>query len=170
MAHYFGFPATSRRNGRVCCTAASDQEPTLWSALRQKLSVEECPGWVNRVVLTARRPLPVHLSGHFQCPSACPKGARKRHGTSRMSLPKAKAARRRLLNSNLMIADHRLALSSHNTISCNRVWATWAIIVVRQRMPAAVLTAGREQLAVVGLFGPRRVRPRTLAASPCRPR
>jgi hypothetical protein len=28
---------------RLCCTAASDQEPTLWSALRQKLSVEECP-------------------------------------------------------------------------------------------------------------------------------
>src|SRR2546430_2966926 len=99
-----------------------------------------------------------------------PKSARNRHGTLWMSLPKAKAARRRLLNSNLMIADHRLALSSHNTISCNRIWATWAIIVARQRMPAAVLTAGREQLAVVGLFAPRRARPRTLAASPCRPR
>src|SRR5216683_7187800 len=44
-----------------------------------------------------------------------------------------------------------------------------SIIVVRQRMPAAVLTAGRAQLAAVGLFGPRRVRPRTLAVSPCRP-
>src|SRR6266487_4511179 len=31
----------------------------------------------NRVVLTARRPLPVHLSGHFQCPSACPQRCQK---------------------------------------------------------------------------------------------
>ena len=35
MAHYLGFPATSRGNGRLSCTAASDQEPTLWSALRR---------------------------------------------------------------------------------------------------------------------------------------
>src|SRR5713226_4188361 len=66
-------------------------------------------------------------------------------------------------------AFHRLILSSHNTSSCHRVWPTAAIIVVRRRMPAAVPTAGRAQLAGVGLFAPRRGRPRTVAASPCRP-
>jgi hypothetical protein len=85
--------------------------------------------------------------------------ARSRHGASRI--------RRHRFGGE---AFHRLTLSSHNTSSCNRVWATWAINVVRQRMPASVLTAGRAQLAVVGLFGPRRVRPRTVAASPYRPR
>jgi hypothetical protein len=85
--------------------------------------------------------------------------ARSRHGASRI--------RRHRFGGE---AFHRLTLSSHNTSSCNRLWATWAIIVVRQRMPASVLTAGRAQLAVVGLFGPRRVRPRTVAASPYRPR
>ncbi len=30
------FPQHHGCNGRLCCTAASDQEPTLWSALRPK--------------------------------------------------------------------------------------------------------------------------------------
>src|SRR5450759_1089700 len=84
---------------------------------------------------------------------------RSRHGTSRIRGHQFGGE-----------AFHHLTLSSHNTSSCNRVWETWAIIVVRQRMPASVLTAGRAQLAVVGLFGPRRVRTRTVAASPYRPR
>src|SRR5665647_2791012 len=71
----------------------------------------------------------------------CPFGARSRHGTSRIRGHQFGGE-----------AFHRLTLSSHNTSSCNRVWETWAIIVVRQRMPASVLTSGRAQLAVVGLF------------------
>jgi hypothetical protein len=38
------------------------------------------------------------------------------------------------------------------------------LIVVRQRMPAAVLTAGRARLAVTDLFEPRRVRLRVIFA------
>jgi hypothetical protein len=41
-----------------------------------------------------------------------------------------------------------------------------AITVVRRRMPAAVLTAGRARRAAAARFGPRRAHPRTVAASP----
>src|SRR6266542_4367321 len=44
-----------------------------------------------------------------------------------------------------------------------------AINVVRRRMPVAVPTPGRARRAAVGLFGPRRVHPRTVAALPYRP-
>src|SRR6201747_1570052 len=44
-----------------------------------------------------------------------------------------------------------------------------AIIVLRQRIPAAALSTGPAQLAVTGLFRPRRARPRTVAAPPSRP-
>ena len=76
-------------------------------------------------------------------------------------------------------ASHRLGSAGVAALFDRRLWPTagevtgdliaGAIIVVRRRMTASVRTAGRAQLAVVGLFGPRRVRPRTVAALPYQP-
>src|SRR6266511_3132288 len=44
-----------------------------------------------------------------------------------------------------------------------------AINVVRRRIPVAVPTPGRARRAVAGLFGPRRVHPRTVATLRYRP-
>jgi hypothetical protein len=50
----------------------SDVAEAQWKA--------QCPKWVNRVILAERRPLrSTPISRHFQSPSACFKGANRRH-------------------------------------------------------------------------------------------
>ena len=53
------------------------QEPTLWSALRQKLSVEECPGWVKmrntrKEQIISASPLSTDIIRHERMSEKCP--------------------------------------------------------------------------------------------------
>jgi hypothetical protein len=54
-------------------------------------------------------------------------------------------------------------------IEADRPGPVSAINVVRRRMPAVALTAGRARRAAAGLCEPRRAHPRTVAALPYRP-